>query len=645
MNKIIFLLLLFVSPNFINNQSLAQYENVERIISFDSHITINEDASMLVEENIKVYAAGQKIQRGIYRDFPTKYKDEYGNNVIIKFEVIEVSRDGNSEDYHTESLSNGIRVYCGRSDFYLPAGEYTYSIIYRTDRQIGYFDKFDELYWNVTGNGWDFLIEKVTATVNLPASVSRDDLQLYGYTGLSGSKGGDYNYEVINSDKVVFTTTYMLNPSEGLTIVVQWPKGLVYEPTRTDKFIYFIQDNLQIIVGLIGIIFLIFYYLIIWWRVGKDPARGIIIPLYEPPANMSPASVRFVSEMGYDNKIFTSAIVSLAVKGYLKIEEDGSEYRLIKSNGSKKLLSNDEQSVFDKLGFKNNADRQVLELEQKNHSILQGAIKALKSSLKNTYERNYFLTNRKYFFIGLVLSIVVLVISIFGGSGEQVFILIWISFWSIGVTALLFSVYKAWKGVLSKGRGKVTALGGTIFLTLFSLPFIIGEFVGFYFLSEVSSPLMILVIAVIALVNIVFYNLLKAPTLLGRKIMDKIDGFRMYLGVAENDRLYSMQEPDKAPELFESFLPYALALGVENKWAEKFSDVLSSIEKESTAYKPGWYSGIGWSTLGAAGFASSLSGSLSSAISSSSTAPGSSSGGGGGGSSGGGGGGGGGGGW
>jgi len=644
MNKLFGLLFLLVF-SFPTAHSLAQYENIERIISFDSEITINEDASMIVVEKIKVYAAGQKIQRGIYRDFPTNYKDEYGNNVIIKFEVIEVSKDGNSEDYHTENLSNGIRVYCGRSDFYLPVGEYTYSIKYKTDRQIGYFDKFDELYWNVTGNGWDFLIERVTATINLPEPVSRDDLKLYGYTGPSGGKGSDYIYEVVSSDKVVFTSTYLLNPKEGLTISIQWPKGLVYEPTQSDKMVYFVQDNLQTVIGLIGIIALIFYYLIIWWRVGKDPAKGLIIPLYEPPANMSPASVRFVSEMGYDNKIFTCAIVSLAVKGYLKIEEDGSEYRLVKSSGSKKLLSNDEQSVFDKLGFKNDGGRQVLELEQKNHSILQSAIKSLKSSLKNTYERNYFLTNRKYFFIGLALSIVVLIISIFGGSGEQIFILIWISFWSMGVTALLFSVYKAWKGVLNKGRGKVTALGGTIFLTLFSIPFIIGELVGFYFLSEVSSPLMIFIIAIITLVNIVFYNLLKAPTLLGRKIMDKIDGFRMYLGVAENDRIYSIQEPDKTPELFESFLPYALALGVENKWAEKFSDTLSSLDKESTAFKPGWYSGATWSTLGAAAFASSLSGSLSSTISSSSTAPGSSSGGGGGGSSGGGGGGGGGGGW
>ncbi|HEY6626528.1 MAG TPA: DUF2207 domain-containing protein [Ignavibacteriaceae bacterium] len=514
------LLFLFILISW-GNFSLAQYEHIERVISFDSEITINEDASMIVIEKIKVYAAGQKIQRGIYRDFPTEYKDDYGNHVNIQFDVLEVSRDGNSEEYHTEDLSNGIRVYFGKSDYFLPVGEYTYSIKYKTNRQIGYFEKFDELYWNVTGNGWDFLIEKVTATINLPAPVSGDDLKLYAYTGYSGFKGSDYTYEVISSDRVVFASTNMLNPNEGLTISIQWPKGLVYEPTQSDRVKYFIQDNLQIVFALIGIVALIFYYLIIWMRVGKDPAKGLIIPLYEPPDNMSPASVRFVSEMGYDSKIFTSTIVSLAVKGYLKIEEEGKDYRLVKSDGSKKLLSNDEQAVFNKLGFKNDGGRQVLELEQKNHSILQGAIKALKSSLKNSYEKNYFYTNRKYFFIGLAISILILLISIIGGSGEQVFILIWISFWSLGVAALMFAVFNAWKGALSKGRGKVTALGGAIFITIFAIPFVIGEIVGFYFLSEVSSPLMILVIAMIALVNIVFYNLLKAPTLLGRKIMDK----------------------------------------------------------------------------------------------------------------------------
>ena len=158
MNKLI-LLISLITILFLNSSSFAQYEDIERIISFDSEITINEDASMIVSEKIKVFADGNKIQRGIYRDFPTKYKDQYGNNVVIKFEVLEVSRDGNSEDYHTENQSNGIRVYCGRNDYYLPRGEYSYTIKYKTDRQIGYFNNFDELYWNVTGNGWDHAID------------------------------------------------------------------------------------------------------------------------------------------------------------------------------------------------------------------------------------------------------------------------------------------------------------------------------------------------------------------------------------------------------------------------------------------------------------------------------------------------------
>ena len=620
----------------------AQFENVERIISYDSDITINRDASMVVVETIKVNALGDKIKRGIYRDFPTKYKDKYGNNINIKFEVLDVKRDGSSESYHTEDQLNGIRVYCGQSDYFLPRGEYTYTIKYRTDRQIGYFDKFDELYWNVTGNGWDYIIEKASAIVTLPEAVSRDELKLYGYTGLEQVQGNDFLGKIISSNKAYFQTTEILYPREGLTIVVEWPKGLVKEPTQAEKIVYFAEDNTQVIIGVIGLIFLILYYFGIWTRVGKDPDRGIVIPLYQPPDGLSPAAVRFISEMGYDNKTFTSVILSLAVKGYIRIDEIDGDYTLVRSKGKKKLTK-DELIVLDKLGLGGNGSRSSLELKQKNHSVLQGAIKSFKKSLQNSYEKIYFNTNRKYFFIGLGISLVVLAGSILGGSGDQIFILIWISIWSGGVTALLFAVFKAWKGVLNKGKGKVTALGGAIFITLFSIPFIGGEILGFYFLSQVSSPLIILVIALIGFTNVIFYHLLKAPTLLGRKLMDKIDGFKMYLRVAEKDQIYSMQVPDKTLELFESYLPFALALGVENRWVEKFSDVLAAVKQEG--YSPAWYSGTTWSTLGASGFASSLSGSFASTITSSSTAPGSSSGGSGGGSSGGGGGGGGGGGW
>ncbi|NNL20099.1 MAG: DUF2207 domain-containing protein [Ignavibacteriaceae bacterium] len=636
--------LLFLISIFIT-ESNSQNRSTERILSFESDIIINKDASMIVVEKIKVHVQGIKIKRGIFRDFPTEYKDNYGNNYNVKFEILEILRDNKTENFHTENLSNGIRVYIGSKNYFPPKGEYTYTIKYKTNRQLGFFETFDELYWNVTGNGWDFQVEKAAATVHLLSNASRNELKALAFTGLQGKKGKNYISEIKSTSKVYFETTKKLYPNEGLTIVVQFPKGIVTEPGDAEKLGYFLEDNRSVLFGFAGVIIISLFYLIVWWRIGKDPKKGLVIPLYEPPGKLSPAAVRFISEMGYDDKIFTTVIISLAVKGYLKVEEDDKDYSLIKLNNGKKLLTADEKIVLSKLKFNSKNGKEVLELKQKNHSTLQKAIKGLKKSLKNSFEKTYFFTNRKYFFIGLSISILILIVSSIGGNEEQIFMVIWVTFWSIGVAALLFAVFKAWKGVLGKGRGKVVALGGAIFITVFAIPFVIGEIVGLFFLSQAGSPLNIVIIALLAVINITFYHLLKAPTLLGRKIMDKIEGFKMYLGVAEKDRLESIKEPTKTSDLFEKYLPFALALNVENTWAEKFSDVLENIEGEQKSYSPSWYSGAGWSTLGAAGFASSLSGSFSSTISSSSTAPGSSSGGSGGGFSGGGGGGGGGGGW
>ncbi|MFZ4599556.1 MAG: DUF2207 family protein, partial [Terrimicrobiaceae bacterium] len=130
----------------------------------------------------------------------------------------------------------------------------------------------------------------------------------------------------------------------------------------------------------------------------------------------------------------------------------------------------------------------------------------------------------------------------------------------------------------------------------------------------------------------------------GQKIRDHIAGFRQYLAVAEADRLNLENPPERTPELFERFLPYALALDVSQQWAEQFEDVLTA-----SGYEPAWQSDAGSTVFTPTLFAAGVTGALVGAVASASTAPGSSSGsssgGGGGGSSGGGGGGGGGGGW
>ncbi len=121
----------------------------------------------------------------------------------------------------------------------------------------------------------------------------------------------------------------------------------------------------------------------------------------------------------------------------------------------------------------------------------------------------------------------------------------------------------------------------------------------------------------------------------------------MYLSVAEKDRLNLMHEPELTAERFEKLLPYAIALGVENEWGQKFENALKRSMEETKKYRPAWYTGTGAgpAAFSLSNFTSTMGSSFSSAISSASTAAGSSSGSGGGGSSGGGGGGGGGGGW
>ena len=635
---------------FLTTSMAGQTYAAEKIIGYHSHIVVHEDSTMTVRETIKVRVEGQKIKRGIYRDFPTRYKDHLGNRYVVGFKVKEVLRDGEPDAHHTESISNGMRVKIGKEKVYLRPGEYTYTLTYETDRQLGFFEDHDELYWNVTGNGWDFPIENASASVELPEGIPRSSLKLTGYTGPQGSTAGNLETSIDDYEYPTFQTTQPLKAREGLTIVVAWPKGHVAPPTPAEKFGYFARDNLGAGVGGLGLLVVLGYYLVTWARVGRDPARGTIIPLYRPPDGFSPAAMRYVFKMGYDGKAFTAALINMAVKGFLEIREEDGGYTIIKAHKKPtdyagKNLAKEEKKIVDKmLGVLDE-----IELKQKNHSRIGKTVEALKNSLKLQYETKYFVTNKKYFIPGLVLSTVVILVAaicagIAGNAPVVLFMSFWLTIWSIGTIFLLVTVLSSWKQVL---LGRAKRVAPAIGMTLFSLPFLAGEVFGICMLAAHSTPLLIPLLAAIAVINCLFYHLLKAPTLAGRSLLDKVEGFRMYLGVAEKERLDLLSTPKKTPELFERYLPYALALDVENRWSEQFADVLARAGEDGTEYRPGWYSGTSWNSARPGTFASSLGGTFSSAISSSSTAPGSSSGSGfsGGGSSGGGGGGGGGGGW
>jgi uncharacterized membrane protein YgcG len=639
----------FAALLFLLLAVLSAAAQTERITSFDSRVTVNADSSLQIKETITVEAAGVDIRHGIYRDFPTKYRDHAGNRYNLLFEVVSLSRDRQSEPYRTENQDNGVRVYFGSADYDLPEGEHTYEFQYRTNRQIGFFADHDELYWNVTGNGWKFPIETVSATVVLPPDARRRLIDVEAYTGYSGQKGRAY---VAGRDEDLNPTFRAkgLQPDQGLTLVVTWPKGIVAEPTAEQKRAWFIQDNKSSIVGLAGLVLVFFYYLVVWVMVGRDPKHGTIMPLYEPPDNMSPAAVRFVERMGWDEKAFTSAILGLAAKGCLSIEQDDSKtYKLVRKNKNESNLAAEEKALV-KVLFE---DGNFLVLTNEQHVLLMRARKGLENDLHAALEKMYFVTNSRYLWPGVILSIASIIGMVLLAGGSQLFIAIfmsvWLTGWSFGVYALLSSVVRAWRSVKTEG---VWGEGQAGFLTLFSIPFMIGECLGIGMLVWSCGVVASLGIAALITMNIVFHHLLKAPTRAGRALMDRIEGFRMFLKTVDGDRLQTMAPPNKTPELFERLLPYALALDVEHAWSQQFSQILaqaaiggSGESYTPSSYSPSWYTGSSISAFSAASFTSSFTSSFSSAISSSSAAPGGSSGGGGGGSSGGGGGGGGGGGW
>lgn len=541
----------------------------ERILGYHSDIAVEGDGTMSVQETIRVRAEGRMIRRGIFRDFPTDYEDRFGNRYRVGFEVSGVTRDGLTEPWKAERYANGVRVYVGHPDVYLDPGEYIYRISYRTNRQLGFFEDHDELYWNVTGNGWDLPIDVAGATVRLPGGIPAESLDVAAYTGIVGSTARNAATEVTDGQAIIETTRAM-RPREGLTIVVSWPKGIIQEPTAAQRGRWLLRDNRSLLIALacFGLVFVYLYYA--WSRFGRDPAEGVVFPHYEPPEDISPATARYVRRMKYDNRAFTAAIINLAVKGYVEISESGSDYTVTRKNKEPAPTAPGERVLLTKLFSKGG----VVELDDKNHKVIGGARRAHRRALRLHNHKVYFRLNSKL----LIPAVILLVIA----------------------TLLIVSV----NGVTI---ASAIALGANVILIA------------------------------------VFNHLMKAATPNGRKLMDKLEGFRLYMDVAERGDLELRNPPEKTPELFERYLPFALALGVEQGWAEQFADVFARLG-EQAEYRPAWYHG-NFSANRLSSFTSDVGSSLTSAIASSASPPGSSSGSGGGGFSGGGGGGGGGGGW
>ena len=222
-------ILLFVVFGLSNEQPTD-----ERILEYKTDIAVSLDGVLEITERITVSTQGIKIRRGIFRYFPTHYKDKNGNQYRVLLQVDEVLKDSSPTTYSVEKVTNGKRIKIGEKDVLLQPDIYTYTIKYLTNNQIGFFQDFDELYFNAIGNGWAFPIDKAKVTLRLPKGVKI--IKSIAYTGKKGEKESNYNVKIMDN-KVRFENLRPFAPDEGLTIAVSWTKGFIMgsENYRIDK--------------------------------------------------------------------------------------------------------------------------------------------------------------------------------------------------------------------------------------------------------------------------------------------------------------------------------------------------------------------------------------------------------------------------
>lgn len=298
---------------------LAQDSGGEHITNFQTELTVLPNRTMQVVERIS-YDFGTTARHGIYRELPLTYSKE-GSRYTVRYDLQAVTDARGQSLPKKLSRTNGqFRIRIGDPDKTI-TGEHTYVIRYVVTRALPQFNGQDEVYWNVTGNGWAVPIASVTGTLVLPNGAS--GLEPACYTGVAGSTTQQCTVQAEDRG-LVFTTT-QLAAGEGLTIAARLPVGTVAAETAQIRAGYFVQDNWLVVLPLLALIIMHWQ----WRKRGRDPkGRGTIIPQYEPPRGFAPAVIGAIPDNSVGAKEFSATLLHLAIRGYVKIKDLGKTGKL-----------------------------------------------------------------------------------------------------------------------------------------------------------------------------------------------------------------------------------------------------------------------------------------------------------------------------
>jgi uncharacterized membrane protein len=508
------LVLLFLSICGVSARELE-------IQNFHADVQVSPDGSINVTEKIQVHFIGS--WQGLYRSIPIEYVTPQGFNYTLFVDVKRIT----DEDGRALKFDSSRERHYRKLKIYVPGAfnaTHTISIEYSVADGLRFFEDHDELYWNVTGDLWDYPIQSASATIQLPAGTT--NIRANQFTGGYGSRAQDADVQISGNDVEVHTRN-PLRFHEGLTIAVAFDKGFVKAPTAFDKFSLFIRSNWPLLIP-VAALFLMFY---LWWTRGRDPRLRPIAAQYEPPNQLTPGECGTLIDDSADMRDVTASIVDLAVRGFMVIEEHDKTSMLgLKHDKDFNFILNKDRSAWSTL----KAHEQVL----LNGIFSAGTVGETvpMSSLQNRFYKN--LSDLKSRIFESLVSL-----GYYRRRPDSVR-----SFY-IGV-GFVVGFLMAWGG---------GALGAAM-----------GMAPQTFVIAGVLTGIIICA----------FGWFMPAHTEAGTRAVEGILGFEDFLAHVESDRFNRMI---KTPQMFEKFLPFAMALGVEKNWSKAFEGIMTE--------PPGWYRG------------------------------------------------------
>jgi len=532
----------------------------------------------------KFYSVSKDFSATISSDIITKVYERSGNSFSIPFKIIKVSKNGRPIDYEVVDLNDGKRI-----EMYLKNKEgskLNFEVEYELNRTVYFNESREELMLPLYNNEFLYDFDSIECIVIPPNEKTNF------YSADLYSKRIDENKYVLSAvdaligDKGIYFINLKdkLPVEERLFLFLTLPLGtFISSSAHENADSVGKENNLAIFAGLIGLIVLFVFYIWAWLKVGRDPKKGVEISIYDPPKGFSPAALRYIRKMGYDSGVFTAAIISMASKGYLKIEEKDDEFVLSKISDSEESLSDEEAKLANEIF--NHTKKIALVCNDSNYGRFNNCIDMLSESMDEKFGDKYFIKNSLWLLRGLIITalfaLITIGITLSSNSLLENFFLvfasIFLSFNAIFLLAVLLILLKGFDflRLYFQSKKKIYLLG-FILMLLFSIPFIYisKDMLLLIFMPEYALLKILFVFSIV--INCVFYQLLKAPTIEGRLLLDEIEGYRQYLKVAEKDRINFFAPATASPEKIEKNLSYAVALDVGGEWAEQLTNALKN---------------------------------------------------------------------